>query len=141
ARPHLQPRPHMAKARAENDKPKNKTQAVRQILEATPTAAGSEISRLMKSQFNLDMNPKVAGTYRYHIQKSKRRSQRKLYGRQLGWRASRAEPTAWTICCEPRRSFAGHGGSISMSDAQGKPAARAPFFVPGTGLRLNGEVD
>ena|SRR5581483_8426122 len=69
----------MAKAKgdAASGKAKSKMDAVRQILEATPTATGSEISRLMKSQFNLDMNPKVAGTYRYHIQKSKRRKQRK----------------------------------------------------------------
>src|SRR5437868_1242022 len=58
-------------------KPKNKMQAVRQILESTPHATGSEISRLMKSQFSLDINPKVAGTYRYHILKTARRKQRK----------------------------------------------------------------
>src|SRR5882762_873383 len=64
-------------AKAINDRPKNKMQAVRQILDASPTTTGSEISRLMKSQFGLSMTPKVAGTYRYHIQKTARRNQRK----------------------------------------------------------------
>src|SRR5882672_3175117 len=65
------------KSDAANGMPRSKMDAVRQILAATPNATGSEIARLMKSQFNLEMNPKVAGTYRYHIQKTARRQQRK----------------------------------------------------------------
>jgi hypothetical protein len=54
------------------DKAKNKLDAVRQDLAATPSATGSEISRLMKNQFNLDMNHEFVSTYRYHIQKGAR---------------------------------------------------------------------
>ena len=67
----------MAKATGGNGQPKSKMDGVRQILAANPTAKGSEISKLMKSQFGMSMNPKVAGTYRYHIQKAARRNQRK----------------------------------------------------------------
>ena len=67
----------MAKATGGNGQPKSKMAGVRQILAVNPTATGSEISKLMKSQFRMSMNPKVAGTYRYHIQKAARRNQRK----------------------------------------------------------------
>src|SRR4051794_27765159 len=64
-------------AKSVNGKPKNKMQAVRQILQATPQMTGSEIATAMKSQVNLAMTPKVASTYRYHILGKQRRAQRK----------------------------------------------------------------
>ena len=87
----------MAKATGGNGKPKSKMAGVRQILAANPTATGSEISKLMKSQFGMSMNPKVAGTYRYHVQKAARRNQRKAVRAVAGAQAGSLE-----ILCAPR---------------------------------------
>ena len=68
----------MAKAaRRSNGQGVNKMEAVRQILAADPNAKAKEISEQAKTKFGVDINPKMAATYRYHVLSKSRRKQRK----------------------------------------------------------------
>jgi hypothetical protein len=44
-------------------------EAARRVLEATPDATAGELSRAVREQFGLNLTPKMASTYKYHIQK------------------------------------------------------------------------
>jgi hypothetical protein len=48
---------------------RNKMEAARRVLEQTPRATAGELSRAVREQFGLNLNPKMASTYKYHIQK------------------------------------------------------------------------
>jgi hypothetical protein len=55
----------------------SKMDAVRQILAAKADSTASEITEQAKTKFGVDINPKMAATYRYHILSKDRRKQRK----------------------------------------------------------------
>ena len=55
--------------RTSNDVGRNKMEAARRVLEQTPGATAGELSRAVKVQFGLNLNPKMASTYKYNIQK------------------------------------------------------------------------
>lgn len=67
----------MAKKKTSNGKPLNKMEVVRQILAANPNAKASEIAHEAKTKHSVDIEPKMAGTYRYHVLSKQRRVQRK----------------------------------------------------------------
>ena len=48
---------------------RNKMEAARRVLQQTPGATAGELSRAVKEQFSLNLTPKMASTYKYHIQK------------------------------------------------------------------------
>jgi hypothetical protein len=48
---------------------RNKMEAARRVLGQTPGATAGELSRAVREQFGLNLNPKMASTYKYHIQK------------------------------------------------------------------------
>ena len=55
----------------------SKMNAVREILRVVPNAKASEIARRAEAEYGVEITPKVAGTYRYHIMSRQRREQRK----------------------------------------------------------------
>ncbi|MDB5389574.1 MAG: hypothetical protein JWM11_5220 [Planctomycetaceae bacterium] len=60
------------------EEPKTKMAAVREILEADPNATPKQITERAKSKYNIEIQPKIAGTYRYHIVSKSRRQHRKV---------------------------------------------------------------
>ncbi len=60
-----------------------KMAAVKAIVAANPKVTASEISRLAKAEHGVDIHPKMAGTYRYHILKGER-TQRRKAARAIG---------------------------------------------------------
>ena len=62
---------------ARNHKHGNKMHAVREILRTSPGAKPSEISQRAKTEYGVDITPKMAGTYRYHIMGKQRRANRR----------------------------------------------------------------
>lgn len=67
----------MAKKKGSNGKPLNKMEVVRQILSAHPNAKASDIAQAAKTEHGVEIDPKMAGTYRYHVLSKQRRIQRK----------------------------------------------------------------
>ena len=70
----------MPRKKAENSAPgtpMSKMDAVRAVLRADPHIKPTALSKTAKSQYGVDISPKMAATYRYHIQRSEKRSQRK----------------------------------------------------------------
>ena len=63
---------------APNGQPLSKMEAVRQILTADPNAKASDITAQAKAKYRIEINPKMAGTYRYHVLSKLRRKQRKV---------------------------------------------------------------
>ena len=55
----------------------SKMDAVRAILKVTPHIKPTELSKTAKQQFGLDISPKMAATYRYHLQRTELHTQRK----------------------------------------------------------------
>src|SRR5262249_25560063 len=97
----------MAKKNGTDGRAMTKMDAVRAILLADSQAKASDISQRAKSQYGLEISPKMAATYRYHIQREGRKKERKAAraaagpatadqsggidhllkaGRTLGWR-------------------------------------------------------
>jgi hypothetical protein len=75
-------------------------QAVRRILETNPNATGGQIAELMRSQFNLDMDSKVASSYKYTILKSQ--------GKTTGRRGRPAAGAGSLVAAQPAaRAVAG----------------------------------
>jgi hypothetical protein len=66
----------MAKKSSGNGKP-SKMEVVRQILGKNPNAKASEITEQAKVTHGVEIDPKMAGTYRYHVLSKQRRKQRK----------------------------------------------------------------
>lgn len=68
-------------ARKKSDASQNgslsKMEAVRKILTADPNVKPTAISQRVKAEHGLDISPKMAGTYRYHILSKQHRKQRK----------------------------------------------------------------
>jgi hypothetical protein len=64
--------------RAANGQPSSKMEAVRQILAADPNTKANEISVQAQAKYGIEINPKMAGTYRYHVLSKLRRKQRKV---------------------------------------------------------------
>ena len=60
-----------------NGEPISKMDAVRQVLAADSNAKAREISDQVKAKFGIDLDPKMAATYRYHIKSKSRRKQRR----------------------------------------------------------------
>ena len=64
--------------RTANGQPLNKMEAVRQIVAANPNIKSSEISAQAKAKYGIEINPKMAATYRYHVVSKLRRKNRKV---------------------------------------------------------------
>jgi hypothetical protein len=64
------------KQQATNGKPRSKMDAVRQILAADPSATASVIVVKAKA-LGVTIDPKMAGTYRYHVLSKQRHKNRK----------------------------------------------------------------
>jgi hypothetical protein len=56
----------------------SKMEAVRQILAADPNAKANTITEQAKAKYGIEINPKMAATYRYHVMSKTRRKQRKV---------------------------------------------------------------
>lgn len=56
----------------------SKMEAVRMILTVDPHVKPTAISERVKAEHGLEISPKMAGTYRYHILSKQRRKQRKV---------------------------------------------------------------
>jgi len=65
------------KSRA-NGKPPSKMEVVRQILASDPNAKAGSISEQAKAKHGVDINPKMAATYRYHVLSKQSRKNRKV---------------------------------------------------------------
>jgi hypothetical protein len=67
----------MAKKSSSNGKPISKMEVVRQILGKNPNAKASEIAEQAKAAHGVEIDPKMASTYRYHVLSKQRRKQRR----------------------------------------------------------------
>jgi hypothetical protein len=68
----------------------SKMEAVRNILKKNQAAMPGEITQQVKEQFGIDITPKMASTYKYHIQ-------RKAGKRRGGCRWAQAETTGNSV--------------------------------------------
>jgi hypothetical protein len=59
-------------------------EAARRVLEQTPGASAGELSRAVKEQFALNLSPKMASTYKYHIQKKAKSAKRRAISSNAG---------------------------------------------------------
>lgn len=67
----------MAKKSSSNGKQLPKMEVVRAILKKNPQAKASDIAAQAKAEHGVEINAKMAGTYRYHVLSKEHRRQRK----------------------------------------------------------------
>jgi heme oxygenase len=72
----------------------NKMEAARRVLEVTPGATAGELSRAVRKQFGLNLNPKMASTYKYHIQKKAKSAKHSAIRGDLGVAGTGGSQTA-----------------------------------------------